>query len=69
MALLQILEFPDPRLRTRAVPVDQVTDRIQTLIDDMFETMYAASGVGLAGPQIGISKRIFTNESFWKGFS
>ena len=42
MALLQILEFPDPRLRTRAQPVDEVTDRIKTLIDDMFETMYAA---------------------------
>lgn len=57
MALLQILEFPDPRLRTRALPVDRVTDRIQTLIDDMFETMYAASGIGLAATQVNIQKR------------
>ena len=58
MALLQILEFPDPRLRTRAVPVEQVTDRIQTLIDDMFETMYAAPGIGLAASQIDVHERI-----------
>jgi len=58
MALLQILEFPDPRLRTRAVPVDQVTDRIQTLIDDMFETMYTAPGIGLAASQVDVHERI-----------
>ena len=58
MALLQILEFPDPRLRTRALPVDQVTDRIQTLIDDMFETMYAAPGIGLAATQVNIHQQI-----------
>ena len=58
MALLQILEFPDPRLRTRALPVDQITDRIQTLIDDMFETMYAAPGIGLAASQVDVHERI-----------
>ena len=58
MALLQILEFPDPRLRTRALPVDQVTDRIQTLIDDMFETMYEANGIGLAATQIDFHEQI-----------
>ncbi|RZO69254.1 MAG: peptide deformylase, partial [Halieaceae bacterium] len=58
MALLQILEFPDPRLRTRAVPVDQVTERIQTLIDDMFETMYTAPGIGLAASQVDVHERI-----------
>ncbi len=58
MALLQILEFPDPRLRTRAVPVDQVTDRIQTLINDMFETMYTAPGIGLAASQVDVHERI-----------
>jgi len=52
MALLTILEFPDPRLRTRAVPVTQFDARLSALIDDMFETMYAAPGVGLAATQI-----------------
>jgi peptide deformylase len=59
MALLPILEYPDPRLRMRAKPVTKVDDRIRRLIDDMLETMYAAPGVGLAAPQIGIPKRIF----------
>ena len=58
MALLQILEFPDPRLRTRALPVKQVTARIQTLIDDMFETMYAAPGIGLAASQVDVHERV-----------
>ena len=48
MALLPILEFPDPRLRSRAAPVGAVDARIQQLVDDMFETMYAAPGIGLA---------------------
>lgn len=52
MALLTILEFPDPRLRTKAVPVTQFDARLSTLIDDMFETMYAAPGVGLAATQV-----------------
>lgn len=52
MALLTILEFPDPRLRTRAVPVTQFDARLSALIDNMFETMYAAPGVGLAATQI-----------------
>jgi len=52
MALLTILEFPDPRLRTRAVPVTQFDARLSTLVDDMFETMYAAPGIGLAATQI-----------------
>ena len=58
MALLQILEFPDPRLRTQALPVDQVTDRHQALIDDMFETMYDAPGIGLAASQVDVHERI-----------
>ncbi len=58
MALLNILEFPDPRLRTIAEPVEQVDDEIRTLIDDMFETMYAAPGIGLAATQINVHKRI-----------
>ena len=58
MALLNILEFPDPRLRTQAAPVDQVDSRIQTLIDDMFETMYAAPGIGLAASQVDVHERV-----------
>ena len=58
MALLQILEFPDPRLRNRAQPVAQVDASVRTLIDDMFETMYAAPGIGLAATQVNVAKRV-----------
>ena len=58
MALLPILEFPDPRLRTRAVPVVAVDARIQQLVDDMFETMYAAPGIGLAASQVDVHERV-----------
>ena len=58
MALLTILEYPDPRLRTTAAPVDRVDDNIRRLIDDMLETMYAAPGVGLAASQVNVHKRI-----------
>jgi peptide deformylase len=58
MATLTILEFPDPRLRTRAQPVDAVDDSIRTLVDNMFETMYAAPGIGLAATQVNVHKRI-----------
>ncbi len=58
MALLEILKFPDPRLADKSVPVETVDDDIRQLIDDMFETMYDAEGVGLAAPQLGITKRI-----------
>ncbi|MEJ2530395.1 MAG: peptide deformylase [Halioglobus sp.] len=58
MALLEILEFPDPRLRTRARPVEQVTDATRALIDDMFETMYDAPGIGLAATQVDVHERI-----------
>ncbi|MEO6365203.1 MAG: peptide deformylase [Luteimonas sp.] len=60
MALLPILEFPDPRLRTKAVPVDaaSVTEpSFQQLLDDMFETMYAAPGIGLAASQVDVHQR------------
>lgn len=52
MALLNILSFPDPRLRTIAKPVDTVTDEIRQLVADMFETMYEAPGIGLAATQV-----------------
>lgn len=58
MALLKILEFPDPRLRTIAEPVEKVDDELRQIIDDMFETMYDAPGIGLAATQVNIHKRI-----------
>ena len=58
MALLEILKFPDERLRTRAKPVEAVTDDIRQLVDDMFETMYAAPGIGLAATQVNVHQRI-----------
>ena len=58
MSKLSILEFPDPRLRTRAEPVQHFDAELKQFVADMFETMYAAQGVGLAAPQVGISKRI-----------
>ena len=58
MAKLKILEFPDPRLRTNAAPVERVDDALRALIDDMFETMYAAPGIGLAATQVDVHKRM-----------
>lgn len=58
MALLEILKFPDERLRTRAKPVETVTPEVQQLVDDMFETMYAAPGIGLAATQVNVHQRI-----------
>jgi peptide deformylase len=58
MAILTILEFPDPRLRKIASPVAAVTPEIRKLVDDMAETMYAAPGVGLAATQVDVHKRI-----------
>lgn len=58
MAILSILEFPDPRLRTVAVPVTQVDARVQQLTDDMLETMYDAPGIGLAATQVDVHERV-----------
>ena len=58
MAVLEILHFPDPRLRTRAQPVGEVDDRIRRLVDDMLETMYAAPGIGLAATQVNVPWRV-----------
>ena len=60
MARLRILHFPDPRLRRRAEPVGAVDDRVRRLIDDMFETMYEAPGIGLAAPQVDVAMRVIT---------
>lgn len=57
MKRLEILEFPDPRLRRRAEPVDQVDDELRETIDAMFETMYAAPGIGLAATQVNVTRR------------
>ena len=58
MAILDILEYPDPRLRTKAKPINQVDDSVRKLIDDMFETMYEAPGIGLAASQVNVHRRI-----------
>ncbi len=63
MSQLSILEFPDPRLRTRAEPVRQFDDALQKLIADMLETMYAAPGIGLAATQVNVHKRLLVMDT------
>jgi peptide deformylase len=58
MAILNILHFPDPRLRKKAEPIVEVTDDIRQLADDMLETMYDAPGIGLAANQVNVQKRL-----------
>ena len=58
MSVLQILHFPDERLRITAKPVKEVDAKIQQIVDDMFETMYAEEGIGLAATQVNIHQRI-----------
>jgi len=58
MALLEILEFPDPRLRTKAKPVAEFTPVLHQLVEDMLETMYAAPGIGLAATQVNVHQRL-----------
>lgn len=58
MAKLKILEFPDPRLRTRAKTIECVDDQLRQLVDDLFETMYEAPGIGLAATQVDIHRRL-----------
>jgi peptide deformylase len=58
MAILPIIEIPDPRLREISKPVETVDDALRSLIDDMLETMYAAPGIGLAAIQVGVPKRL-----------
>ena len=62
MTILKILEFPDPNLRITASPIDTVNDELQKIIDDMFETMYAAPGIGLAATQVDIHKRLLVTD-------
>lgn len=58
MAMLPILHYPDPRLRTKAKPVEVVDDTVRTLIDDLLETMYEAAGIGLAATQVNVHRRV-----------
>ena len=58
MALLEILHFPDPRLRLKAKPVAQVDDQVRQMVKDMFETMYDAPGIGLAATQVNIQLEV-----------
>jgi peptide deformylase len=58
MAILPIVEVPDPRLRLVSQPVEQVDDALRALIADMFDTMYDAPGIGLAAIQVGVPKRV-----------
>ena len=58
MAILKIVTYPDPILQRKAKSVPKVTRQVRSLIDDMLETMYAAPGVGLAAPQVGIRQRV-----------
>ena len=62
MTRLTILEYPDPRLRTKAVPVTAVDAPLRELIDDMFETMYAAKGIGLAATQVNVHRRLLVTD-------
>jgi len=58
MAVLPIITAPDPRLKVKCTPVDAVDSEVRQLMDDMLETMYLAPGIGLAAPQVGVTKRI-----------
>jgi len=60
MALLEILQYPDPRLRIKAQPVTKVDDALRKQVEDMYETMYDAKGVGLAATQVNIHLQLFT---------
>lgn len=66
MAVLEILKYPDPRLKRIALPVKTVTAETVRVIEDMVETMYAAPGVGLAAPQVGVLQRIIVIELDYK---
>ena len=63
MAKLEVLQFPDPRLRVKAARVEKIDDHIRKIVEDMYETMYAENGVGLAATQVGINLQIFTYDA------
>ncbi|KGE04418.1 peptide deformylase [Pseudohaliea rubra] len=63
MAIMDILSFPDPRLRTRAAPVESVDDTLRTLVDDLLDTMYDAGGIGLAATQVNVHQRLLVMDT------
>ena len=67
MAILPIIVAPDPRLRVKAKPVKRVDDEVRRLMDDMLETMYLAPGIGLAAPQVGVTRRVLVVDAARKG--
>jgi peptide deformylase len=67
MAVLEIIEAPDRRLNTPSSPVEQIDADLLRLLDDMLETMYAAPGIGLAAPQVGVAKRAFVADLSGEG--
>jgi len=67
MAKLDIIVAPDPRLKLKCVPVAKVDAAVRELMDDMLETMYAAPGIGLAAPQVGVTKRVIVVDAAAKG--
>lgn len=66
MSILPIVIYPDPILKTPCTPVSEVTKEVTKLLDDMAETMYAAPGVGLAAPQVGVNQRLIVLDPHWK---
>lgn len=60
MAILEILRFPDPRLRIKAQPIESIDAELHRIVEDMYETQYDARGVGLAATQVNIHRRLFT---------
>ncbi len=66
MAILEIRKFPDEVLKRKALPVEEINGKLQRLIDDMIETMYRAPGIGLAAPQVGVSRRLIVLDVGYK---
>ena len=65
MAILEVLQFPDPRLRRKSEPIEKITDEVRQRAADMLETMYAEPGIGLAAPQVGVHQRLFVVDTEW----
>lgn len=65
MALRDVVQFPDPRLKLVSKPITQITDEIRELAADMIEVMYDEPGIGLAAPQVGVSVRLFVIDTEW----
>lgn len=65
MAILDVLHFPDPRLRRRSEPVEKITDELRQLAADLLETMYDEPGIGLAAPQVGAALRLVVLDTDW----